>query len=339
MVLVHTERERVLVTIVEEHIRHVAGRSTKTRKRQERHKMFDALKFLRDYNIKHSQEGKHARPGWVQLHCPFCAGSQDWHLGINITWEYGNCYRCGWKSLSNIIQKVLQCNTASALQVLNKYLGRNSRLLASSLPKGALACTASEVSVPLGTSAMSERHKRYLHDRRFDPELLEQEWGLLGTGPVGEYRFRIIAPITFNGRLVSYQGRDITGKSSLKYMACKLALEVVHHKDMLYGMDVVPGRKVVVVEGITDVWRLGPGAVATFGTSFLPTQVKLLIDRYDEFYTLFDAEPAAQDAARKLAFQIASSGKPVKNLSLKSGDPGGLSQEEADEIMRERGFE
>ena len=301
--------------------------------------MFDAERFLRDYELPiATAENKHCRPGWTQTHCPFCTGSRDFHLGININGEYGNCYRCGWKSLSTIIQKLLLCNAPSAKLVLRKYLSRNSRLLASSAPTGAVPCTATEVVLPPGTGAMTERHKAYLRKRNYDADYLEQTWGLMGTGPVGEYRHRIVAPITYEGKLVSYQGRDITGKSDLKYMACKLALEVVHHKDVLYGIDHVPSNAVVVVEGITDVWRLGPGAVATFGTSYLPSQVEVLLNHFGVFFVLFDAERAAQESALTLAHQLTATGKIVEKLRLASGDPGGMSQKNADHLMRDLGF-
>ena len=301
--------------------------------------MFDAEQFLRDFNLPVASEGnKHCRPGWVQTHCPFCSGSRDFHLGVSINGEYGNCYRCGWKSLTTIIQKLLICNYPGARIVLRKYLSRNSRLLASTTPKGAKACTAREVSFPPGTAPMTERHKNYLRKRNFDPDDLEKTWGILGTGPVGEYRHRIIVPITRDGVLVSYQGRDITDKSEIKYMACKLELEVIHHKDTLYGIDQVPGQCVVIVEGVTDVWRLGKGAVCTFGTSYLPSQVEVLLDHFSTFFVLFDAESAAQKAALELAHRLTATGKIVERLRLEEGDPGGLSQSNADDIMKQLGF-
>ena len=50
---------------------------------------------------------------------------------------------------------------------------------------------------------------------------------------------------------------------------------VVNYKDILYNMDRVQGEKVVVVEGITDVWRMGDGFVASFGTTLTSAQINL----------------------------------------------------------------
>ena len=73
---------------------------------------------------------------------------------------------------------------------------------------------------------LTRPHKNYLIKRNFDPDELEFKWRLVSTGPVGPYKHRIIAPIYFNEKLVSYQGRDITDKAKLKYKACKRILEV-----------------------------------------------------------------------------------------------------------------
>ncbi len=45
--------------------------------------------------------------------------------------------------------------------------------------------------------------------RNFDPNYLVSEWGLLSTGVLGEFKFRILAPVYFKGQLVSYQCRDL----------------------------------------------------------------------------------------------------------------------------------
>ena len=167
---------------------------------------------------------------------------------------------------------------------------------------------------------------------------MSRVWGLLGTGPIGEYKFRIVAPIEFEGRLVSYQCRDITGRAALPYLACAQENEVRDHKHCLYGMDLVPGHSVVIVEGIADVWRLGPGAIATFGIGYTTEQVDLM-RRWKRRFVLFDsADPQALEKAEQLADMLSGFGGWTEILEIDSSDPGAMDQEDANDLMKELGF-
>lgn len=199
---------------------------------------------------------------------------------------------------------------------------------------------AEKVVFPTGTTKMIEPHRKYLEKRKFDADKLEAFWGLKGTGPAGVYCWRVIAPITYKGQLVSYQGRDITGRSDTKYRACPSKEETVDHKKTLYGLDQTRGKsRCIVVEGITDVWRFGEGAVCTFGIEYTKSQVKLL-SSFDLVFIAYDQgdstseEKAAKKQARKLASEL-SGLTSVELIDIGEGDPADLSQSEADSIMKE----
>ena len=168
---------------------------------------------------------------------------------------------------------------------------------------------------------------------KFDPKKLIHEWNLKGTLFLGAYKFRIIAPIYFQGKLVSYQGRDITEKSPLRYKTCPKTLEILHHKHCLYGIDKAKSDYIVVTEGITDVWRLGPGAVATFGIQWNLEQAKLLMN-YKRVFIMFDKQPQAKQQAEKLANFLALTSIEVHIITLdNSDDPAEMTQYEADKLM------
>src|SRR5690606_7407018 len=98
---------------------------------------------------------------------------------------------------------------------------------------------------------------------------------------------------------VSFQARDITGRSEAKYLACPRERERIHHKHIVYGRGLPRrSRTLIVVEGPLDVWRLGGRAVATFGIKFTMEQVLTIADLADKFLVLYDAEPQAQEQAR-----------------------------------------
>lgn len=185
---------------------------------------------------------------------------------------------------------------------------------------------------------MTDRHRQYLVNRKFVPELLERTFNLKGTGPVGDYLHRIILPIYLDRKMISFQGRDITGKCEDhdKYRACAKVNEALDHKHSLYAIDLVPGDAAVVVEGAADVWRLGPGAVGTFGTGFTRIQQLLFRRRFKQAFMLFDPEPIAMQKAEQCAYELAIIGIKVELIELdEADDPGNLKQDDADYIMRE----
>jgi len=294
---------------------------------------FDFESFCQDNSVDHSTEGsKHTSPGWIQMECPFCSGNPGHHLGFNIVKGYFNCWRCGFHPMDKVVSSILNCSTAHAKSVIKNYRGEPSPPTA----KKEDVKRASKLVLPIGCDALYERHFIYLAKRQFNGKKLASTWNLLGTGPVGPYKFRIIAPIYHMNRMVSYQGRDITGKSPLRYKACKKEDEVRDHKHCLYGLNKVDGDSVVVVEGITDVWRLGPGAVATFGIEYTPVQVSLL-KKFKNAFILFDtADPQAVTQAFNLGEELNAFGVEVEVIEITgSEDPASMPQREADILMKE----
>jgi len=274
---------------------------------------------------------KHARSGWIQIKCDFCTGNPGYHLGYNLAEDYFNCWRCGFHGHLEVVKTLANCSDAQAKRILKDYKGRPT------LKKGEKRKPRfSSISLPSGCGPLSDRQKKYLIGRKFDPEKIERDWQIVGAGPIGAYKFRIIIPVYFEGALVTYQGRDVTGKTEVKYKACPDADNARNIKQCLYGMDEVPGDSIVVCEGVTDVWRLGYGAVATFGIDFKPAQVELL-KRFKRVFVLFDDDPQAVKKAEDLARQIdcLSESVEVEIIKIADQDPGDMSQKDADTLMKE----
>ena len=182
--------------------------------------------------------------------------------------------------------------------------------------------------------------RRYLASRGFSPTHVEGEWKISQTGPVSSldgisYNYRILIPIYWDGKMVSFQSRDITGKSDRKYIACPMRREEIHHKNIIYGKQDKLRRSngIIVVEGVTDVWRFGTSAAATFGTSFKMEQVLELAKLNDKFFIVFDNEPHAQEQAHKLMIKLKTLGKTVY-IKKVVGDPGEMTQTEANKFVR-----
>ena len=188
---------------------------------------------------------------------------------------------------------------------------------------------------PGGTLPMQPYHRQYLANRGFDPSFLETKYGLMGTINAGSYAARVMIPILWQGVMVSFQGRAIQKGIEPKYKTCTKVKELIAHEDILYNYGNA-GDIGIVVEGVFDVWRLGDGAVATFGTSMdrSSPQITLLL-RFRKVFVMFDSEPPAQRKARWLRDQLSALGVEAANVVLGSGDPGEMTQIEAN-LLKEK---
>jgi DNA primase len=175
---------------------------------------------------------------------------------------------------------------------------------------------------------------QFLHKRGFDPETICRGKTLYYGGHVGKFKFRLILPVTLRGRLISWIGRDLTGKSSISYLNLEEEKSALPIKNTLYGFDEAPpGGNIVVVEGPMDQWKLGPGAVATYGTAWTQPQVTLLRKlNPNSIFILFDSEATAQKSAKKLSEQIWWCNCEVVMLN-NANDPGELTVEQGKELM------
>lgn len=306
---------------------------------------WDAQSFVRDFGIPFEPD-----PGgrWLNIFCPWCGNVSDstgeirYYGGINLQGAYYHCWRCGGHHMDAMIRKVLRVDGDKASQIVAQY--RRAGLSAAG---SGLRRTGGAKSVTPPGGPLKRPHREYLRERGFDPLQLVEKYGLTGTGP-DEYwedsyfGNRIIIPIyDISGRVVSFQGRDITGESKMRYKGAPLEKVVAHHKASLYGIHKAAGRsRVCLVEGVFDQWRLGDGFVASFGTATTQSQLRELA-RFNEVMILFDSEKDAQEKARKIARQLAALGRAAEVVELDLGDgrdPGDLTPEEAAKVRLELGF-
>ena len=291
----------------------------------------DFKQFCNDNNIETaSHSDRHHQDNWTHIACPFCMGNAGHHLGYNIEDDFFCCWRCGFKNHYEVVRMLLDCSFSVAKDLLGNYGSTKIKSFRKEKTKQILK----NIELPKSAGALTKRHIKYLEKRNFDAEKLQLLWGLKGTGITGPDKFRIIAPIYYRNKLVSYQGRDVTNKQGLKYKTCEKEKESIFHKHIVFGYDCIPEDSVVICEGIFDVFRLGYGAVATFGIKFLPEQINLLSE-FKNHFILYDSDPQAQKQAKKMANQLSAFSNNIEIIQLESGDPADMKQKEADELMRE----
>ena len=299
----------------------------------------DIVKLYQDYSIPFQAEGhKHCRPGWINTPCPFCTGNPGLHLGVTEDGSHAYCWRCGYKPIKKVLSKMLNAPEKEISQLIATY-GSGS-FTKTKEPKAKIGVKKLKFPEPCGN--LTIRHKTYLEKRGFDPDRLQKEWGLLGTSVISkldgiDYKFRIIAPVFWNdqgrSKVVTFQARDITDRHTLKYMACPKEREIIHHKHILYGMPESWGNTGIIVEGITDVWRLGYNAVATFGIEYTNRQVREIARAFKRVVVIFDSEHQAIQQAGKLVSDLKFRGVDAFSITIKD-DPGSMSQDDADHLVK-----
>jgi len=285
-------------------------------------------KLLEDYSVQYWTQGNNVSPGWVNVKCVFCDDTSN-HLGYDLHKNYFHCWRCGGHKTAETIQRMLNlASIQQANEVIRIYGG-------SSLPKKDVDAkvNSKRFKLPPHLSCLKKSHRHYLERRNFDPDKIERLWKVTSTKSFSyldqiNYSHRILIPFFWEGEIVTFQARDITDQAIKRYLACPKNRERIHHKDIIYGNQKYWKDKAIIVEGVTDVWRLGPISIATLGIKFTDKQVLAISKRFKEVLIVFDEEPQARREARRLRGQLSANGLKTSILTIQ-GDPGDMSQDDA----------
>lgn len=303
----------------------------------------DIQRLYDDFNVGYVTEGHHhARNGWINVKCPFCTGHEGFHLGFSLEENYWICYRCGWHPPVKTVAAILSVSLPDAAIILKKY---------GNIPfttNKAVKRQEKPLILPTGVVPLTEPHKQYLNNRGFDADVLEKKWGLQSTGVLSKvenisYKHRIFIPYNWNSQLVTFDTRiacDNTDSTINKYQACPVDREIMHRKSILYGNQEAWQGTGICVEGCSDVWRFGDLAFATSGISFTPAQVRLIAQIFKHVFIAYDTrsdtskELQAQVQARKLRGELRFRGVKTEIVDIGRGDPGSMSQVEADKFVK-----
>lgn len=218
--------------------------------------------------------------------------------------------------------------------------------------------------VPLTELPKAHPGLKYLRKRGFDPASLTEIWRVRFCEENRETypQFadpRLVIPIYTPKprlgeqsnrrkrlRLAGWQARLIRSQphtESTRKVPKYLTARGMRRNDLLYGLPqaLKADGPVVLVEGVTDVWRLGPGAVALFGKTISTAQCRLLQRHFADrpVVILLDAD-AQQEAAeiqkRLSSGQRAAGGSTavvVGRVPAHRNDPGDCTPEEVREAV------
>jgi hypothetical protein len=297
--------------------------------------LLDFARLCHDLNIAHIKAGEHhhCREGWIHVHCPFCANGHGWHLGYSLDHGGMHCWRCGGKTLFAFLREVINADKRRYAQICAEYSGgKKIREKAEKAP------FSEKVTPPPGLSVLKPVHEKYLASRYLDPDLLKELHHAQGTAQKsGIWNWRVVVPVMDRrNNIVAYTGRAISPDDPLRWRTSSAAEISGNPKALLYGIQHIKDR-VLILEGVSDVWRMGFGAVATMGIDWKKEQANIL-RKIKHRFILFDPEPIAQKRADELAHCLSAYPGETEILTGFKTDAGDFAQDDADAIMRELGF-
>lgn len=301
-------------------------------------------KLFEDYKISYSTR---VNRGWINSNCPYCDTKTDsFNMGFNPNGKgYCTCWKCGGHDLNRTLSLLLGIPRTELPAVLSQYEGRSGVL--QELNKK----TAKAKHLELPNQGFTSAERKYLISRNFSPRFLHEKYGVVGGGIAGDWKYRIIIPLYYKGVLVSWTGRSILGKQTLKdkkiprYKNLSIEKSIYSSKDLFYNLDKSQGKSVILTEGCFDVIRLGDengnsdNVICSLGTQLTESQIKLLGERFEKVFIMFDNEPEAQIKARKFGMRIASIGVEVEIVNFYEdfgvNDGGECSSEQVKIIRKE----
>ena len=293
-------------------------------------------KLLKDYNVPNFSDKSGE---WINIDCPYCDEEKGhYNLGLNCA---GNYYHC-WKSihsypLTKVLSDVLSISQSEVREILKDYEG------GATIVKKEKFSKVKYLELPTDTFTSVER--KYLKSRNFDPKYLHKKYNIVGGGIDGPWKFRIIIPVYYQGKLMSWTGRSILSKKKLKelgiprYKNLSIEKSVKNIKELFFNIDNCKSDTVVLTEGAFDVLRFDGNVICSMGTELTEGQINLLSNRFRKIFILFDNEPEAQEKARKFGLQLSAIGLDVEIVNayedFGKNDMGECTKEEIGIIKKE----
>ena len=298
---------------------------------------FDLLQFIETKaTVKYWTSGKNVSPGWITFRCFYCDDNSN-HLGIKIATGDTYCWKCGKHNFHKTIMRLTKCTfqEASSIKFTKKHKTPKKTINYDEITKNI-------ITLPEGiTEIWPASFLKYLKKRKFKPKKIIRKYQLKATYPLGKYKFRIVIPIIMNRKIKSFICRDITGRREPKYLMPEQFETIKTPKQCIYNYDSVQnGGNCILVEGPTDVWRMGKGAISFFGvTSSTEQLVHFKRKNINKLFIMMDNDAPGKTSAKKISNFLSPLAKSTEIITMTSHpDPGSLLQEEAEIIKKELGF-
>jgi hypothetical protein len=277
---------------------------------------------------------------YYRVNCPYCNDTRQ-RLWVNHRWGVGfkeytghdfgwavHCYNedclSDWQRRKLLKERIYHMHS--------RYRGQHIQILEGQLE----APITGPVQDPGTLTPVDQLHPghpaaHYLTTRGFDLQYLAKYYRVsycsqalpAFKGAEG----RIIVPILQDGEQLNWQGRhipDVDWKKTgiAKYYNCP----GVSKRSLVYGLDDAKGMPfAIIVEGVTDVWAIGAGALGILGKTMSPHQLnKILEEDFTTAIVMLDAD--ARDNALDLLARLSQRVRVVDVALPAQTDPAGMIQ-------------
>lgn len=284
---------------------------------------------------------------YYRANCPFCEDSRQ-RLWVNHRYAVGLDEHHPAKS-ANPEDKFLWsaiCYNENCLERPDNRKALYSKLFSAvgrEMHRPVATVPVSNIMAPLATVELPGTCVRvdelpayhpacaYLTSRAFDPQQLGEIYDVhvCEEAPVDCPLVNgwIIMPIYMRGQRIGWQARvpyeaNFSGMRIPKYYF----KSGVNKSMMLYGYDLALTMPFcIVVEGVTDVWRIGAGAVATFGKSMSFFQAELIYQNWPKAVIAYDND--AKDYVLRAEALLSSKMEVVPVLLPEGEDPASMGEQ------------
>lgn len=318
--------------------------------------------FLTANHITFVERGRNVSRGNIAIKCPFCPDDPSEHCNISLTGRGFFCLRNRAHSggEARLVQAIMRCSYEQALAIVQggKVLPDDwfERVMALANPTTELAVVPPiklpKEFVPIYPERITHRpFWNYLKlKRRYTDKQIDRMWKLwdICIATKGPFHGRVIFPVYFEERLVTWTGRTISPNVELRYKTLSddpdkaaesklpCALGPISNY-LLYWDHIIDcdADTIILCEGPFDAlrimhlgWTSGIVATCFFTAQPGPNQVDLLhelLPNYRHRYLLLDEGTVG--TSMRVADSLASLG--VERLELPMGikDPDLLSVE------------
>ena len=306
--------------------------------------MIDAISYLDSAGVDYKTSGKNVSRNDVNIDCPWCGA--DKHLAIHRTKGTLNCWVCSfsdlkyWPTFINLIMELDGISYPKAVEVIKEFSdsdGENDNIDRSFKPK------KTKIELPSESQSFdnpkSIRHRdlalKYLKSRNFGTDVIDKY--KLVFCSTGEFAFRIIIPYYYAGKLITFSGRTYLNREP-RYKHLSATSSVMTPKEFLYPIDMFSGDHLRLVEGPTDVWRIGGDSSLALSSNRLSyKQMELIKDLKLKSLSIF-LDQGSYNKAIVMGEQLSGVIDRIKIISMEGGDVAECTREEILKAEAERNY-
>lgn len=339
-------------------------------------KTFSWLQFCSRFGIDFVDSGKNVSRGEINIECPFCAGDDpSKHMCLSLTARepYWHCWRSSnhkGRSPYRLIRKLIRCSHTEALELIgidvtdltefdqvlkdpDKFFNQSSK----KKRRSQVLEVPAEFRNFDGKKKVEGVYAQYLVEtRNFDLTKVTRAYRLKYSIS-GFFHSRIIFPVYFQRKLVSWTGRSIYSNAELRYLSLSDSDDtydrlgysaLISIKDTLFHFDRLiktSGEVLFITEGVFDFAKIDLygrefecRATCLFSLTITDAQkylLQALSTNFRHLVILLDEKEylAAQELYSELSF--------IRNIEVctilqkfKVEDPGDLTKTQVGELCK-----